>query len=173
VRFGPKCPDGFLPVFSTDTEEEAKRLLVLCCDTNLDGEFVARELVMKRDLDSLEAFSDRLQRGWDFLMAADKNRKNKKNRVEEIFGVMKKGAKEKEVEKKKPATLSAGIVGNVMTMNPPVMKKPAMKIFEELQKEIEDACEGLSGEDYDTVLDELEGYIEVCKEARADDRRRG
>ena len=53
-------PKGFLPVYSVDTEEEAHRLLVAACGTNLDNEFVARELVHEQTLENLYAFSDRL-----------------------------------------------------------------------------------------------------------------
>jgi hypothetical protein len=60
VRFGPKCPRGFLPVFSVNTAEEAERLLVLACQTNIDGEFIASELVEEQTLPNLYAFGDRL-----------------------------------------------------------------------------------------------------------------
>ena len=52
--------DGFLPVYSVDTEEEARSLLTLACATNLDGEFIARELVQEQSLANLMAFGDRL-----------------------------------------------------------------------------------------------------------------
>ena len=60
MRFGPKCPKGFLPVYSVDTEEEAKQLLVLACERNIDGEFIARELAHEQSIDKLLAFGDRL-----------------------------------------------------------------------------------------------------------------
>ena len=63
---GP-IPDGRLPVFSTDTEEEARQLLVLTCPTNLRGEFVAPELAKEQTLENLQAFSDRLQLGWELM----------------------------------------------------------------------------------------------------------
>jgi hypothetical protein len=56
-------------VFSVDTEEEAKQLVVLACPTNLTGQYVARELARSQTLDALEAFSDRLQELWDMLQA--------------------------------------------------------------------------------------------------------
>lgn len=58
-------PDGRLPVFSTDTEEEARQLIVLACPRGNDGEFYARELVENQTLENLVAFSDRLQKCWD------------------------------------------------------------------------------------------------------------
>jgi len=61
VRFGRSVEPGFLQVFSVDTEEEAKRLLVMACQTNFQHEFVARELVEEQTLERLEAFSDRLE----------------------------------------------------------------------------------------------------------------
>jgi len=62
VRYGRSLEPGFLPVYSVDTEDEAKRLLVLACPRNYDGEFVARELVDAQTLENLEAFADRLER---------------------------------------------------------------------------------------------------------------
>lgn len=53
-------PDGFLPVFSTKTEECAHKLLVAACGTNHLGEFIARELIHEQTLENLEAFSQRL-----------------------------------------------------------------------------------------------------------------
>lgn len=61
MRFGRSVDDGFLPVFSVNTEDEAKRLLVLACGTNASGEFIARELMEEQALDNLYAFGDRLE----------------------------------------------------------------------------------------------------------------
>jgi hypothetical protein len=63
---GP-IPEGRLPVFSTNTEEEARQLLVLTCPRNMAGEFVAPELAHEQTLENLEAFSDRLQKGWEHM----------------------------------------------------------------------------------------------------------
>ena len=60
-------PEGFLPVFSVDTEEQAKRLLVLTCSRNFAHEFEARELLAEQTLENLAAFSDRLQQAYDRL----------------------------------------------------------------------------------------------------------
>lgn len=54
-------------VFSVDTEEEAERLLVLTCPTNLKHEYVAPELVREQTLGNLTAFARRLKRGYDLL----------------------------------------------------------------------------------------------------------
>lgn len=54
-------------MFSVDTEEEARKLLTLACQTNLKGEYVARELVQEQTLDNLCAFSDRLATAWKFI----------------------------------------------------------------------------------------------------------
>lgn len=61
MRFGRSAPRGFLPVFSVSDEEEAKALLVMACGRNLDGEFVAKELVEDQTLENLQAFGDRLK----------------------------------------------------------------------------------------------------------------
>ena len=62
VGHGPKGsrPAGSLPVFTTDTKEEAEALLVLACSTNMKGEHIARELVHEQTIENLQAFSDRL-----------------------------------------------------------------------------------------------------------------
>lgn len=63
MRFGRSVPgDGFLPVFSVDTEEEAVALLTAACPRDRGtGEFIARELVEEQTLENLYAFGDRLR----------------------------------------------------------------------------------------------------------------
>lgn len=66
VRFGRSVPFaeglGFLPIFSVDTEQEAIDLLTEVCPRNVEGEFVARELVEEEQtLENLYAFGDRLR----------------------------------------------------------------------------------------------------------------
>jgi hypothetical protein len=61
VRFGRSVPDGWLPVYRVRSEKEAKRLLIAACQTNLDGEFLARELLREQTLENLDAFSARLE----------------------------------------------------------------------------------------------------------------
>lgn len=39
------CPEGFLPAFSVDTEEEANRLMRTACSLGVDGEYYAKELI--------------------------------------------------------------------------------------------------------------------------------
>lgn len=67
MRYGRTVPKGFLPVFSVDTEDEAKKLLVLTCPRNAEMDFFARELVAEQTLDNLATFSDRLQKSHDLL----------------------------------------------------------------------------------------------------------
>lgn len=62
MRFGRTVERGFLPVFSVDTEEQARDLLIAACPTNLRGDFVAPELVHEQTLPNLHAFGDRLER---------------------------------------------------------------------------------------------------------------
>lgn len=64
MGFGPKLPKGRLPVFSTDTEEEAQSLIVMCCPRDLDGHYYARELAEEQTLENLQRFSDRLAKAW-------------------------------------------------------------------------------------------------------------
>lgn len=47
-------------MFSVDTEDEARRLLIAACPRNLDNEFVAPELHEEQTLDNLRAFGERL-----------------------------------------------------------------------------------------------------------------
>ena len=54
--------DGFMPVMSTDTAEEARALVILACQTNSDGEYVARELIADQTIENLESFGERLER---------------------------------------------------------------------------------------------------------------
>jgi hypothetical protein len=61
VRFGPKCEPGFLSVFGVSDEKEARELLTLACPTDRAGQFYARELAQRQDLDTLAAFSARLK----------------------------------------------------------------------------------------------------------------
>lgn len=60
MRYGRTVEDGFLPVYSVDTEKEARALLVLACETNMNGDFVARELAQEQTIERLFAFGDRL-----------------------------------------------------------------------------------------------------------------
>ena len=62
-------PSGKLPVFSCDTEQQAKDLLTLACETNINGEFIARELASEQTAKNLQEFSDRLQHIWDVMQA--------------------------------------------------------------------------------------------------------
>ena len=63
---GP-IPDGALPVFSTDTEEEAQDLIVLTCPMGYDGNYYARELAAEQTLKNLQEFSDRLAAAWEIM----------------------------------------------------------------------------------------------------------
>jgi hypothetical protein len=73
VRFGRSVPKGFLTVYNVKTEKEAKDLLVLACQTNLDGEFVARELVEEQTLENLDLFSQRLEKAHAILKQRTKH----------------------------------------------------------------------------------------------------
>lgn len=57
--------DGFLPTLEVGSAKEAKALLVSACETNLDGEYVARELAQEQTLPLLAAFAWRLKRAHD------------------------------------------------------------------------------------------------------------
>lgn len=65
---GP-IPEGTLPIFSVDTEEEAEALIVLTCPRNMAGAYVAPELAQEQTLENLYAFGDRLRKGYALLKA--------------------------------------------------------------------------------------------------------
>ena len=77
VQFGTVCPDGFLPVFSVDTEEEAQSLLVACCQRGHDGEFYATETLpfagseadQEERLEAFYAFGERLRLVYEKIKA--------------------------------------------------------------------------------------------------------
>ena len=69
VRYGRTVDKGFLPVFSVNTEEEARQLLVMTCSIDLASQFVAQELVTEQTLENLYAFGDRLEAAFNQLMA--------------------------------------------------------------------------------------------------------
>lgn len=75
MRFGRTVPEEFLPVFSVDTEEEARQLIVLCCPRDDQGNFYARELAAEQTLENLRLFSDKLARGYQVLKKASKRRR--------------------------------------------------------------------------------------------------
>lgn len=67
VGYGVTVPEGRLPVFSTDTEEQARRLIVLTCPRDAAGNYYARELAEEQTLENLQRFSDKLARAWEVL----------------------------------------------------------------------------------------------------------
>lgn len=67
VGCGTVVPDGSLPVYSLDTEEEARQLIVLTCGTTMTGEHYARELAHEQTLPNLRAFSDRLAEAHEWM----------------------------------------------------------------------------------------------------------
>lgn len=62
MRYGRSCDDGFLTVYSVDTEEEARTLISMACPMNYDGDHIAPELSSEQTLENLGAFGDRLAR---------------------------------------------------------------------------------------------------------------
>ncbi|HSR79082.1 MAG TPA: hypothetical protein VLN57_21090 [Xanthobacteraceae bacterium] len=70
MRYGRSVPDGFLPVFSVDTEEQARQLILLTCPRDAEGTHYARELAQEQTLENLQAFSDKCAKGWEMMQAA-------------------------------------------------------------------------------------------------------
>lgn len=67
MGFGRVTPEGRLPVFGVKTEVEAKRLIVMACPRDPEGNYYARELAQDQTLENLVSFSDHLQKCWDFM----------------------------------------------------------------------------------------------------------
>lgn len=67
MRVGTTCPEGFLPVYSVDTEEEAKTLVILTTSIGPDGEYYAMNLAAAQTLEELEAFAQQVDRAHEFL----------------------------------------------------------------------------------------------------------
>jgi hypothetical protein len=62
VGHGPRGsrPAGRLPVFTTNTREEAELLITLACPMNYEGQHIAPELAEEQTLANLDAFGHRL-----------------------------------------------------------------------------------------------------------------
>lgn len=72
-------PAGRLPVFSVDTEEEARKLILGACVRGDDGEFYARELLEEQTLPNLYAFAEKVAVVHDRLVALGKCECRKKD----------------------------------------------------------------------------------------------
>ena len=69
MRYGRGAlPKGFLPVFSVNSEKEAEQLLVATCSRGEDGHFYSNELARSQDLETLEAFSQKLERVYKLIV---------------------------------------------------------------------------------------------------------
>lgn len=58
----------FLPVYSVETREEAKMLIVMTCSRGLDGEYYAPGLADKQTLERLYGFGHRLDQAYQRLL---------------------------------------------------------------------------------------------------------
>lgn len=74
VDYGVTVPEGRLPVFSVDTEEEAEALLIAACQTDPSGQYIAKELYAEQTLENLNTFSSRLAVYWFDLMTKEPER---------------------------------------------------------------------------------------------------
>lgn len=70
MDFGRSLPHGRLAVFSVSTEEEAQKLITLSCAQNLQGDYVARELVEDQSMENLQLFSNKFARAHEILKQA-------------------------------------------------------------------------------------------------------
>lgn len=61
MRYGRgACPEGFLPIFSVNTEVEAKRLIAATCSLGLDGSYYSTEMARDQSLDQFARFGQKL-----------------------------------------------------------------------------------------------------------------
>jgi len=68
VRFGRgACPDGFLPVFSVDTDEEARKLIVATCSRDADGNYYSHDLAAEQSLERLNYLGEKMERVYRML----------------------------------------------------------------------------------------------------------
>lgn len=66
VTYGRRCPQGYLPAASVETEDEARALIARCCErvyvtTIAREEWMAQELHIEQTLENLYAFGARLE----------------------------------------------------------------------------------------------------------------
>lgn len=54
-------------MFSVDTEQEARDLIVLACPTNIRGEYIAPELAREQTLENLDKFGERLAKFYEVV----------------------------------------------------------------------------------------------------------
>tara|TARA_Y100000310_G_scaffold314227_1_gene363393 strand:- start:1703 stop:1894 length:192 start_codon:yes stop_codon:yes gene_type:complete len=59
---------------SVETEEEAKSLLTLGCQTNYDGDYIAKELIHEQTLDNLSLFGERLNQLYEDYIKPNKEK---------------------------------------------------------------------------------------------------
>ena len=64
-------------MFTVNNAEEAESLISLACETNLDGEYIARELVHEQTIPNLRAFGDRLESIYNQYIVPEMARKEK------------------------------------------------------------------------------------------------
>ncbi len=61
-------PKGSLPIFSVDTEEEARSLVVAACPRGDDGKYYSRELMANRTLETLYVFGEKIASFHDMMV---------------------------------------------------------------------------------------------------------
>lgn len=80
VGYGRVTPEGKLPVFSVDTEEQAKMLIIMTCPRDMEGNHYARELAREQTLENLALFSDKIQTCWDAWQSVNANSSERKRK---------------------------------------------------------------------------------------------
>ena len=65
MRYGRgACPEGFLPIFSVNSEDEAKRLLVVTCSLGPDRHYYSNEMAADQSIEQFARFGQKLARAY-------------------------------------------------------------------------------------------------------------
>ena len=81
VTYGRKCPKGFLPAASVETEAEAEELLSRTCELVTTGKerrpaYIARELEQEQTLLNLYTFGARLEAEYQKMLAEEDGKRS-------------------------------------------------------------------------------------------------
>jgi hypothetical protein len=56
-------------VFSTDTEEQARSVIVGTCSLGIDGQYYSHDLAAEQTLENLTRLGDKMERVYDLIQA--------------------------------------------------------------------------------------------------------
>lgn len=56
-------------MFSTDTEEQARSVIVATCSRGLDGQYYSHDLAADQTLENLDRLGDKMERAYNMIAA--------------------------------------------------------------------------------------------------------